>query len=162
MPSSKPNRLIEWYLLFKDEWLPAQGQHWREWWSAVKEEPGLAWETPALRYGVYGSVGLALLLMLSSLAAFITPPPPADARPQATTASFHVVCSKTDCRKHFLIERKFGFHKFPVPCPQCQGKTGLRGLRCASEECGGRYVGVREDKDRLVCTQCGEALAAAP
>ncbi|MFQ5490015.1 MAG: hypothetical protein ACE5GE_04770 [Phycisphaerae bacterium] len=162
MPRSNPNRLIEWYLLFKDEWLPAQHRHLADWWEAVKQEPQLAWATPAVRYGVYSAGALIVVLIVASAIESFTPPPPADAQPRATTATFHVVCSNPDCRQQFMIERKFGFSKFPVQCPTCQGKTGQRGLRCSSAQCRGKYVATRVEKGRLICTECGQSLGRAP
>lgn len=162
MPLSERNRLVTWYLLVKDEWLPTQRRRLEEWWSAVRAEPRLAWETPQVRYGVFGLGIVAAVLVVASLFNALTLPPPAAARPEATTANFHVVCSNPTCGHHFLIVGKFGFDDFPVNCPRCNQKTGQRALRCKSSVCQGRYVPTVEKDGQLHCRICDAPLGPAP
>ena len=162
MPPPDRSRLIAWYLLIKDEWLPAQRQKLGEWWSAVREEPRLLWDTPQVVYGLIGLGGLVVILVAVSLLNAFTPPPPANARPEATTANFHVVCSRSECLHHFMIERNFGFDDFPVECPRCHHQTGQLALRCRSNTCGGRYVPTIEKDGQLHCRICDNALGPAP
>ncbi len=158
MRPQEPNRWVAWYLLVKEEWLPARRRALREWWSAVRQEPRLAWQTPQVRYGA-AILGVILLAVLAtSLVDALALPPPANARPQATTANFHVVCSDPECGHHFLIERKFGFSRFPVECPKCHKPSGERAARCHSSTCGGRYVATAEKEEQRYCPRCGTRL----
>jgi len=161
MPAQRPNRLIAWYLLVKDEWLPSRWTRFAEWRQAVREEPRLIWETANVRYAVYGLAGaVALVVVLTTLDSLVPTPP--GARAPARTADFHVVCSRAECRRHFVIHEKFGYSRFPVVCPQCGKETGQRALRCRSAACGGRYVAPIESDSRLHCPLCGADLGPVP
>ena len=153
MAQEKPSRMVEWLLLFRTQ-APVVRQHLADWWAECREEPRLIWATPAVRYATYlvgGLIAIQLVLMSVSM---IAPPPPPAARPQATTADFHVVCADPDCDHHFVIHRKFGFDSFPIECPQCHGETGVQARRCNSPDCQGRWVApVREDGG-LRCPRC--------
>lgn len=139
MAQEKPNRLVEWLQLLREQ-VPVVREHIGAWASAVREEPILIWHTPVVRYGVY-VVGVAVLLCGASLlAGSLVPRPPQSARPEATTADFHVVCMNPDCGFHFVINREFGFREFPVVCPRCKEKTGEKARRCNSDKCQGRWV----------------------
>lgn len=154
MAQEGPNRLAEWLLLLREQ-VPAVRRRFEEWLAAVREEPALIWETLAVRYATYAA-GLLVLMWLTVWAVeMITPPPPASARPAATTADFHVVCTDTACAHHFAIRRKFGFHKFPVECPKCEKKTGIRARRCGSQTCQGRWVAAHKEDGNTYCSVCG-------
>jgi len=135
MAQESPNRLAEWLMLVRKQ-MPVAREHIATWLEAVREEPRLAWATSAVRYTVYGLAGVVLIWSATALTGWLTPPPPASARPAATTADFHVVCSDSQCAHHFVINRKFGFDDFPVKCPQCQRETGVSARRCNSAPCG--------------------------
>jgi len=156
MAQERPNRLVEWLMLFRKQW-PVAREHIANWLEAVREEPRLAWETSAVRYTVYGLGGLVLLWFVTNLSGWIAPPPPS-ARPAATTADFHVVCSDSQCAHHFVIHRKFGFDDFPVECPQCQRETGVSARRCNSASCGGRWIAPQRTDQGLQCPVCGAKL----
>lgn len=161
MPPSDDNRLIYWFFLIKDEWLPSQRRRLGEWFTACRAEPSLIWQTPQVRYSVYGLGGLAAVLCVITLVHTITPPPPANARPRATTATFHVVCSEPECDHHFMVERKFSFKKFPLQCPKCQKQTGQSAMRCFSETCKGKYVLPKERDGKRYCSECSAAAPVA-
>ena len=154
MAQERPNRLAEWLLLIRER-VPAVRQRFEDWFSAVREEPVLLWETTAIRYVVYGTGGLALVWAASWVTAMVTPAPPARARPAATTGVFHVVCRDNGCGEHFQIHRKFGFHRFPVVCPACEQQTGARARRCNSQTCRGRWVALEEIDGAQYCPVCG-------
>ncbi|MHC4092136.1 MAG: hypothetical protein ACYSVY_18005 [Planctomycetota bacterium] len=162
MPPPERNRLITWYLLLKDEWLPAQRQRLADWSQAVREEPRLVWQTPQIRYTVYGLGGLAALWALLWALSLLQPAPPKGARPRANTANIHVVCSNPECKHHFVILRKFGFDNFPVACPRCEQEKGRRAMRCFSSTCDRKLVAPVESDSRLHCSECGADLGAAP
>ena len=154
MAQERPNRLVEWLLLARRQ-LPVMREHFDLWLEAVREEPRLIWETQAVRYAVYGVSGLVLVWGVTSIAGWVAPPPPPSARPAATTADFHVVCSDTACAHHFVMNRPFGFSKFPVECPQCKRITGVSARRCNSTTCGGNWVAPRRSEVGLQCPICG-------
>ncbi|MCP4249103.1 MAG: hypothetical protein GY778_18830 [bacterium] len=161
MPPPRQSRLIAWYLLLKDEWIPAQWRGLSAWGQAAREEPRLIWETPQVRYAVYGIgvlIGVGVLVWLASALG----PPQKDVQPRAKTADFHVICLDDDCGHHFLINRKFGFDRFPVTCPRCEGQTGHRAQRCHSRACAGRYVAPIESDGEFICASCGADLGRAP
>lgn len=162
MPPRDRNRLVSWYLLLKDEWLPAQRQRLGEWAQACREEPTLIWQTPQVRWTVIAAVGLTAILVAAWFIEWVAPGAPPSAGPLAKTATFHVVCTNPDCKQHFLIERRFNFDGFPVLCPRCHNKTAQRALRCSSAQCGGRHVAVAERGGRFICTECGADLGPAP
>ncbi len=156
MAQENPNRLVEWLLLLRRQW-PVAKRRFQEWLDAVREEPVLIWETPAVRFASYGLGGLILALVAVKLTGMIVPPPPVTARPAATTADYHVVCVNPDCGHHFVIHRKFGFRGFPVACPNCEKATGLQARRCYSQTCQGRWIAPIEDQGSLHCPICGNS-----
>lgn len=154
MAQEERNRIVEWLDLLRKQG-PVLRQHVGEWIATVKEEPRLLWETPTLRYVVYATGGIVLLWGAVSASNMLVPPPPPSAKPQATTADYHVVCSDTRCAKHFVIHRTFGFRGFPVSCPACQKETGKQAIRCNSQSCGGRWVAPVELNAVRSCPTCG-------
>ncbi len=154
MAQEDPNRLAELLLLLRAQ-LPAVRHRFDEWFSAVREEPALIWETPAVRYAVYATGGLVLAWLTLWGAELISSPPPDNARPAATTADFHVVCADAACAHHFGMRRKFGFRKFPVDCPKCQKQTGVMARRCDSQNCRERWVAPLEEDGKTYCSVCG-------
>ncbi len=154
MAQEERNRLIEWYLLIREQ-APVVRQRLEQWAQAVREEPALLWNTPAVRVATYVLGGLITLWMLTWAVNLAVPPQPASARPEATTADFHVICVNETCNHHFVVHREFGFRGFPVVCPQCQQETGLAARRCNSRACNGRWVAPLKSDSRLTCPQCG-------
>jgi len=155
MAQENPNRLVEWYLVLRRQG-PALRQHLEDWVAAVKEEPRLIWETATVRYAAYGVGGLLSVWLVTWLGAALAPPPPADAKPQATTADFHVICTNPECGEHFVINRKFGFNKFPVACPKCNRESGMAARLCNSSACQGRWVVPALTGDGKRCPICNE------
>jgi hypothetical protein len=162
MPRRERSRLTEWLVLLREEWLPAQWAGLVNWFQAVREEPYLAWETPQVRYGFYGLVGVLGLSVLIWALSLLEPPTPREYRTRAETANYPCVCANTDCGHRFMITRKFGFDDYPVACPRCGQQTGQRAVRCHSPSCKGRYVAVVEIDGELRCTECGAVLGPAP
>lgn len=157
MAQEDPNRLSEWILLVREQLVS-----WRlcltDWFDAVREEPVLLWQTPAVRYGLYASAASVGVWFISVFVGMMIPAPPAEAGPEATTADYHVVCSETQCAKHFVIHRKFGFNKFPVSCPKCHRSTGSQARRCLSPACAGRWVAPENRDEKWLCPRCREPL----
>ncbi len=139
MAQEKPNRLREWYLAFREH-APTLRQGFGDWLEAVRAEPVLLWQTPAVRYAVYSVVVVVLALSLRWGVSAMTPPPPTGAREVATSADFHVICAHPDCGKHFVIRRAFGFNGFPVSCPHCGQSEGLRAVSCTADDCTQRWM----------------------
>ncbi|MHC4696437.1 MAG: hypothetical protein ACYTFA_06830 [Planctomycetota bacterium] len=160
MAQEDPNRLAEWLLLFRKQ-APIVRRHFDDWVEEVREEPRLIWETPAVRYAIYGLVAVALAWGALRVANSIAPQPPPDAQRQAATADFHVVCSNQRCGHHFLIHKKFGFRKFPLVCPKCKQESGHRARRCNSPTCRGRWVAPERVGGMLKCPRCGDGLAVS-
>ncbi len=154
MAQENPNRLVEWLQLLRGH-VPVIRQRFEGWVSAIREEPMLIWQTAVVRYTVYGLGVVVLLWGVSTIAGSLVPSPPANARPEATKADFHIVCSNPDCGYHFVIHREFGFRKFPVVCPKCGKSTGEQARRCNSETCRGRWVVPKKVDDELCCPICG-------
>jgi len=157
MAQENPNRLAEWVELARAQ-VPVLRKRLEEWLAAVREEPAVLWEATAVRYTVYGLGAVMLAWLALWLARGLAPPPPASAKPEATTADFHVVCVNQKCGHHFVINRAFGFHKFPVECPACRGKTGMEGRRCFSSTCQGRWIAPQEKDGGLYCPVCRNGL----
>ena len=158
MAQERPSRLAEWLMLVRKQ-MPVVREHFAAWVEAVREEPRLAWETSAVRYAVYALAGVVLVWLATSMTGWLAPPPPPSARPTATTADFHVVCSDPNCGYHFVIHRKFGFRDFPVECPQCKRGTGVSARRCNSPSCNGRWAAPSQAEKGLQCPHCGAKLA---
>lgn len=148
-----PNRLGEWYEALREQ-VPVVRKGFSDWREQVREEPSLIWQTPAVRYVVYG-VGAAITLWVVTFAiALITPPPPKGARAQATTADFHVVCTESGCGHHFVMHRDFGFDDFPVKCGECGKLSGYSARPCNSAKCGGRWVAPVVTETGKSCPKC--------
>ncbi len=162
MPVPQRSRLVEWFVLVKDEWLPSQRARLVAWGEAVREEPYLICQTPAIRYGVYGLGSLLAVWVLVWTVSLLEPAPVKNARPRATTAAYDVVCTDPTCGHHFMINRKFGFKKFPVECSKCRQRTGQRARRCSSPACSGGFVAPTEVEDQLRCPECDAVLGPAP
>ena len=157
MAQEKPNPLGEWLNLARRN-APIAREHFNEWLGAVREEPRLLWETSAVRYSTYGLGGLLIAWLAIYLLGLFVPPPPPGARAQATTADFHVICSRPECGHHFQIHRPFGFHNFPVECPACKQTTGVKALLCTSPTCVNRWVVPVEKEGRPFCSRCAAPL----
>jgi hypothetical protein len=157
MPQERPNRLVEWWLLLKRQ-TPLMRQYVADWFAAVREEPYLIWQTPAIRYAVYGVGGLMLVWIVTGIVSAMVPPPPAGAQPRATTADFHVLCTNPSCGEHFVINRKFGFKAFPVKCIKCGLNTGYAARKCNSSTCRGRWVVPFKEEAVHKCPHCGKAF----
>jgi len=139
MAQEKPSKLAEWVVAIRAH-APELRRAAGEWCEQVRDEPVLLWETPAIRYGVYGLCAMLLVACISFGIRMITPPAPAGAGPEATTADFHVLCAHPECGAHFVIHRKFGFSRFPVECPHCGRTSGQRAVPCTAEDCTQRWV----------------------
>lgn len=150
----RPNRLAEWVVVVRTQ-APVLRRRLGEYIHAVREQPILLWETPVVRYGVYGT-GLVLAAFLLAVVGRSFLPHAHDARPPAATADFHVVCTTPSCGRHFVINRKFGFDDFPVECPACRKTSGMSAVRCTTDECRGRWVVPRVTKERRFCPDCGK------
>lgn len=157
MAQERPSRLSEWLMLLRERG-PVVREQFREWLDEVREEPRLIWESPAVRYVAYAVGALVVFYVVSATARSISPPPPPQAGPRAITADFHVLCANDSCRHHFLIHRKFGFRGFPVTCPSCERKSGLRARKCNSPSCRGRWVAPTEGGNEPKCPRCGDSL----
>jgi len=157
MAQEKPNRMAEWVVVVRNR-MPVLRHRFGDWVEAVRAEPVLIWQTPAVRYSAYaagGVVGAWLVVTVASV--FLLAPPPG-AEPQAVSADFHVLCTNPDCATHFVIHRAFGFDAFPVECPTCRRASGVRAERCHFPACGGRWVAPVERDGVPVCPHCGEPM----
>ena len=154
MAQEERNRLAEWYLLIREQ-APVVRHRVELWWGAVREEPGLIWQAPTVRYVAYLVGGLLAVWLVTGAVNLAVPPVPTAARPVATKGDFHVICSDESCGRHFAIHREFGFRRFPVICPQCTKQTGMAARRCNSKSCNGRWVVPVHASDRTACPACG-------
>ena len=157
MAQEDRSRLVEWLELARDQ-VPVVRGRLEDWLAAVREEPALIWQTATVRYVTYALGAVVLLWGASHLAGSLAPPPPASAKPIATTADFHVVCRNTACGHHWVIHREFGFRKFPVECPECGQRTGVQARRCNSRTCQGRWVAPVRIDGVLTCPHCGRGF----
>jgi hypothetical protein len=156
MPVEKDPKLGLYIDAFK-AWLPTLRMRLAAWFDACRAEPVLIWQTPAVRYATYLTGGLIAAWVLSSVLSWTAPP---DAPETATTADFHVVCTNPTCGHHFVINRKFGFRKFPVTCPRCQQPTGERAVRCAGGPRDGEWVRATEtEKGVWIGAECSASPA---
>lgn len=134
----------------------------RDWWEAVREEPVLAWETPAVRYAAYGTAGLILVLTLRWGISLFHVPTAGTPEPRARTAHFDVICTSPDCGRHFLIERRFKFRGFPVVCSNCNHQTAAQALRCNSDTCQRRLRPTQLIDNLPHCITCGRPIGSVP
>jgi hypothetical protein len=153
MAQERPNRLAEWLMLLRRN-APIARAQLKDWTSEVRQEPGLLWETPAIRYAAYGVIGVVVSWVVVLFVGFLTPPPPAGARDAAATADFHVVCADPACGYNFVIRREFGFGGFPVMCDRCKQQQGMPGRMCYSALCQGRWVAPLKVDDKQKCPMC--------
>ncbi len=153
MAQEDPNRLAEWVLLCRRQW-PIVKQQIADWVEASRENPSLIWAAPGVRYTTFVLIGVIGVWVLSGLAGAIAPPPPRAARPEATTADYHVICVDPECESHFVINRQFGFGSFPVKCAKCERKTGERAVRCNSQTYKGRWVAPIDEGGASECPRC--------
>jgi hypothetical protein len=154
MAQERPNRLVEWLLLLREQW-PVARRKFEEWLAQVREEPVLFWETTAVRYVIYGLAAIVLSAVALKARSWIVPPSSVSAVKRATTADYHVICTNASCGHHFVIHEKFGFHGFPVECPKCRQKTGEQARKCTSKTCQSRWVAPLEKNGASICPHCG-------
>ncbi len=157
MPAPNRNQWVDLLEAAKERKENAREQ-FRDWVGAVREEPSLIWQTPIVRYGVYSIGGLMLLLFVNAGINAMAPAGGKRVEPRATTALFDVVCYNSSCGRHFVIERKFRFRRFPVTCPYCKEDTGHRAARCNSQQCHGKLVVTAVEDDTIYCSECGARL----
>ncbi|MCH7701206.1 MAG: hypothetical protein IID37_05930 [Planctomycetes bacterium] len=155
MPVSKPSKLKE-LIDGVREWLPGVKPRALEWWETVRAEPGQIWASLAFRWGCLVAGGIVLLLIATTIAGWSERSTPSARGPAARTANFDVLCSDPNCAHHFVINRKFTFHKFPVECIKCQQPTGQRGRRCSSISCSGKLAIPVESELGPICDRCGQ------
>jgi hypothetical protein len=157
MAQEKPNRLAEWLLIARSNY-PLLRRRLAAWAEAVREEPGLIWQTRASRYTIY-SIGLLILLWgTSTVSNSLAGAAPESIPDRATTGDFHAVCSRAACEHHFVVHREFGFDDFPVKCSKCGQETGMAARRCTSQECNGRWTAPEAHGGNLLCPYCGQSF----
>lgn len=139
MAQEKPSKLSEWGDAIRAH-APEVRRAAGVWVERVREEPLLLWEPPAVRYAVYVLGAIVAIWLINFAMHAIAPPLPVAAGPEATTADFHVICSNAACGRHFVIHKNFGFKGFPVECPFCKQKTGLRAVPCTADKCTQQWV----------------------
>ena len=157
MPAPERNRWMEWWEITRSR-KEAARIGLREWWEAVKAEPELVWQTPAVRYTTFLIGALIAVIAVRTAIDMLQPVDPALMTPLAKTANFDVICSNARCGRHFIIERKFKFRKFPVSCPYCELKTGQRALRCTSKTCRSKLVLTVRVDGQVHCADCRAPL----
>ena len=157
MPVEKESKLAQWIAALREGW-PAVRAGVDEWTGAVREHPALIWATPAVRYAVYGLGALLAMWLLTWGVGQFQPP---EAAPPAATADFHVLCTVSGCRHHFIINKEFGFDDFPMRCPKCGKVAGQRAVRCASKTCRRRWVVPKVKDNEYRCPYCGGFLGEA-
>lgn len=153
MAQEDPNRLAEWLAVVRVQ-VPVVRQRLADYGATVREDPGVLWRTPAVRYATYLIAGLVLVWGVRGATAMLGPPVSTAPKPAATTADFHVKCSDVSCAHHFVIHREFGFDEFPVECPKCGQASGGRARKCMSKTCGGQWVAPRDDGSTSSCPTC--------
>lgn len=153
MAQEKPNPLTEWLHAAQTQ-VPILRNRAAIWLAGAREDPALIWNTPVIRYGVYGLVAVVTLVSVQTGIGMFSAPAPADAGPTATSADFHVVCSDQACDAQFVVHRKFGFDRFPVECVKCKKATGLSSRRCHSSTCRGRWVAPKKQGKTKACPHC--------
>ncbi len=161
MAQERPNRLSEWVTLLRQN-APIAWDQFKEWVGEVREQPYLLWESPVIRFSTYGALGLIGTWLVVLLVGILTPPLPPGARDPSATADFHVVCSNPACGYNFVIQREFGFHRFPITCDRCKKETGMPGRRCYSAACEGRWVAPLKVDDKQKCPVCGAFFSEQP
>ena len=153
MAQERPNRFIEWLTATRQH-LPQLRRQAGEWVAFVREEPQRVWDTPAVRYSVYGIGALLAAWIISFTIGLFAPSTPPSAKPQATTADYHVICTDPGCGTRFTIRRPFEFSRFPVECPTCSKQSGHAARLCNSPICRGRWVVPVEGNGVTTCPHC--------
>ncbi|MHC5110095.1 MAG: hypothetical protein ACYTHJ_09475 [Planctomycetota bacterium] len=159
MAEEKPNPLAEWIIAIRAH-APVIRQRFSNWLEACREEPTLIWQTDAVRYATYALSGIIAIWMIAVAIDLVTPPVPESAKPEATTADYHVIC--TSCDTHTVIHREFEFDDFPVKCTGCDSMNGRRAVRCSSSTCRGKWMVPIFEGDARYCPYCDEQRPAAP
>lgn len=157
MPAPRRDRWVEWQNVARER-AEAAREVLREWWVAVRAEPELFWQTVAVRYTTYAVGGLVVFWFARGAIDMVQPAGAIEASPLARTAHFDVICSNPRCGRHYIIERRFKFKRFPVACPHCQQNTGQRALRCTSKACRGKLAATIEVNGGLHCAVCSEPV----
>ncbi len=140
------------------EWLPTVKPSLQERYAFVRDTPGLVWRLPEVRYPLIALGGLLTILLLRFALSLFNPVSQEQFTPLATTGDFHVICTNQQCRKRFVINRKFKFDDFPVDCPACKQETGRRALRCRSKTCRGQLVPTAIRGGDYVCQRCNKVV----
>ncbi len=140
------------------EWLPTVKPYLAERYAFVRETPGLVWRLPEVRYTILILGVLFVVSILRFAGGCLSLAPEGEVQPLATTGDFHVICTNEQCKKHFVINRKFKFDDFPVACPTCKQETGQRALRCRSKTCQGQLVPTKIRSGDYVCRQCSKVI----
>jgi len=159
MPVYKPNPFKQFWHAFR-EWLPGAQAQVLETWEAIREEPAQIWNSVAFRCGMLALGGIILIVAARFTTSMLVPNAPDGHRQLSKTANFEVFCSNPSCKHHFLINKPFGYDRFPVKCPKCGKQTGERAVRCDSRTCQGRLVLPRKEGKTLVCSRCGAKLGS--
>ncbi len=157
MPAPNRNQWVEMWAAAKERRESAT-EELRQWYDAAKAEPTLIWQTPLVRYAVYGLGAFVVIMVVRTGIVMLQPADSARFQPRATTAHFDVICSNESCGRHFKIERRFKFREFPVDCPYCKMPNGELALRCGSDTCRGRLVITVEEKKAIYCAHCDAVL----
>ncbi len=157
MPAPERNQWIEAWEATKERSVALREQI-RDWWEAVKREPALFWQTAPVRYTTYAIGAIVCIVALRTVIGALQPAGGPTFQPRAKTALFDALCYNPECRKHFVIDRKFKFRDFPVACPFCKQETGQRALRCASDTCRGKLVMTIEEDRKIYCAECDAVL----
>ena len=153
MAQEDRKRLVEWLEIVRAQ-VPIVREQIADWAGEVRQQPGLLWETPAVRYATYLTGGMLLLWIGIGVTRTLAPVP-STVQVEATTADFHVVCTDPACGRHFVIHKKFGFRDFPVACPACRKQTGAQARPCNTPACGGRWVVPTRRDGGDFCPWCG-------
>ena len=140
------------------EWLPTVKPYLAERYAFVRATPGLVWRLPEVRYPILVLGVLVVVSILRFAGGCLSFAPEGAVQRRATTGDFHVICTNEQCKKSFVINRKFKFDDFPVACPHCKQETGGRALRCRSKTCRGQLVPTDIRSGDYVCRQCGKVV----
>ena len=140
------------------EWLPTVRPFLAERYAFARETPGLVWRLPEVRWSIIVLGVLLVVTLLRFSFGLFSLVPAGEIQRRATTGDFQVVCTNEQCKKHFVINRKFKFDDFPVECPTCKQETGQRALRCRSKTCRGQLVPTEIRGGDYVCRQCSKVI----
>lgn len=152
MAQEKPNKLAEWMEIVREQ-SPTWKDAVRTWVAQVAENPAQIWQNTVIRYSVLAIGGIMLLLIIDTGLKAVTPPIPEGAKEQAVTADYHVICTQASCGSHFVINRRFGFNRFPVTCNKCEMESGAKAVKCPRSTCQKWVAPIKED-DQSFCPYC--------